>query len=134
MASQRNSGGGADIERFSHVSMIPNDCAATLTCCCPKASCVEKSQAGGTQQVSQFRCTIVKSTYQIVATETRIDRYSFNRSDKGMLANDYSAGEGPGIYSNPARHSVCVNEIMIVNCEGSNTKFSSIMTGSTFHH
>jgi hypothetical protein len=41
-----------------------------------------------------------------------------------MLANDYSAGEGPGIYSNPARHSVCVNEIMIVNCEGSNTTFS----------
>jgi hypothetical protein len=51
-----------------------------------------------------------------------------------MLANDYSAGEGPGIYSNPARHSVCINEIMIVNCEGSNTKFSSLITGSTFHH
>jgi hypothetical protein len=40
--------------------------------------------------------------------------------------NDYSAGEGPGIYSNPARHSVCVNEIMIVNCEGSKQHFLAV--------
>lgn len=113
--------------------MIPNDWAATLSCC-SKTSCVEKSQASPMQQVSQIRCTISKSTYQIVATETRIDRNSSTRSDKRMLANDGSAGDEPGINSNSARHSACVNEIIIITCEGSNTNYSSMITGSTFHH
>jgi hypothetical protein len=115
-----------------YVSMIPNDWAATLTCC-SKTSCVGKSQSSATQQVSQFRCTISKSSYQIVATETRIDRYSLTRNDEGMLANDGSAGDEPGIHSNSARHSVCVKEIIIMNCESSNTNYSSMVTGSTFH-
>jgi hypothetical protein len=51
-----------------------------------------------------------------------------------MLASDCSAGEGPGIYNNSARHSVCVNEIIIVNCEGSSSNYSSMITGSTCHH
>jgi hypothetical protein len=72
--------------------------------------------------------------YQRVAAETSYVRCSFTQGDKGMLANDCSAGEGSGIYSNPARHSVYVNETMIVNCEGSNIKYSSMITGSTFHH
>jgi hypothetical protein len=49
-----------------------------------------------------------------------------------MLANDCSAGEGPGIYSYSARHS-CINGIIIVNYEGSKTDFSSMITDSTFH-
>jgi hypothetical protein len=84
------------------------------------------------QQVSQFRYTILKSTYQIVATETKRIRYSLTRSDKGILANDGSAGDGPGIYSIAGSHSAYVDAIIIVNCEGSNTNYSSIITGSTF--
>jgi hypothetical protein len=113
--------------------MIPNDWEATLTCC-SKASCVEKSQASAMQQVSQFRYTILKSKCQIVAKETKRVRYSLTQSDKGILANDGSAGDGPGIYRNLARHSACVNENIIVNCEGSSSNYSSVITGSTFHH
>jgi hypothetical protein len=49
-----------------------------------------------------------------------------------MLANDGSAGDGPGIYSIAGSHSAYVDAIIIVNCEGSNTNYSSIITGSTF--
>jgi hypothetical protein len=80
------------ISNIFQVSMIPNDWAATLTCC-SKTSCVEKSQASVTQQVSQLRYKILKPTYQIVAAETKRVRYSLTRGDKGMLAKDHSAGE-----------------------------------------
>jgi hypothetical protein len=50
-----------------------------------------------------------------------------------MLANGGSAGDESGIYSISARHSVCVNEIIIINCEGSNTNYSEIAAGSTFY-
>ena len=70
--------------------------------------------------------------YQRVAAET--NRCSLTWGDKGMLVNDCSAGDGSGIYSIAGRNSVCVNEIIIVNCEGSSPNYSSMITGSTFHH
>jgi hypothetical protein len=113
------------ISNIFQVSMMPNDWAATLTCC-SKTSRVEKSQTSVMQQVSQCRCTIVKSTYQLVATETKSIRYSLTRSDKGMLANDGSAGDGSGIYSVAGSRSAYVGAMTIVNCEGLNTNYSSI--------
>jgi hypothetical protein len=72
--------------------------------------------------------------YQRVATEKNQVRYTFTHNHKGMLANDCFAGEGPGIYSNSAKNSVCVNEVIIVNYEGSSSNYSSMISGSTFHH
>jgi hypothetical protein len=62
--------------------------------------------------------------YQRVATKTNVDRHSLVQNQKGMLVNDSSAGEGSGIYNYPARHSICFNEITIVNCQGLNTNYS----------
>jgi hypothetical protein len=51
-----------------------------------------------------------------------------------MLVNDCSAGGGSGIYSIAGSRSAYVDAMIVGNCEGSNTNYSSIMTGSTFHH
>jgi hypothetical protein len=51
-----------------------------------------------------------------------------------MIANGGSAGDGLGIYRNPARQSAYVNGIILLNCEGPSKKYSSMITGSTFHH
>jgi hypothetical protein len=82
-------------------------------------------------EVSSFHCMIWRSTN---TKSSRRVRYSFTQNHKEMLANDCFAGEEPGIYSNPARHSACVNEIIIMNCEGSSSNYSSMITGSTFRH
>jgi hypothetical protein len=51
-----------------------------------------------------------------------------------MLANDCSAGEGPFIYSYSVGRLVCINEIIIVNCEGFNANYRPMINGSTFQH
>jgi hypothetical protein len=51
-----------------------------------------------------------------------------------MLENDCSAGEGSGIYSITASHPACIDAMIIVNCEGTNTDHPLTLTGSTIHH
>lgn len=51
-----------------------------------------------------------------------------------MLEKDYSAGEGLGIYSIAASYSACVDAMIIVNCEGTNTDDPLTLTGSIFHY
>jgi hypothetical protein len=113
--------------------MILNDWAATLTCCWKTLLSRIISPLRHKRSV-HFIAWFEGQSIPRVAAERNHVRYYFTQNHKWMLANDCSAGEGPGIYSNPARHSVCVNGIIIVNCEGSSSNYSSMRIGSTFHH
>jgi hypothetical protein len=61
-------------------------------------------------------------------------QYNLSQNWKGVLENGCSAGEASGIYSIEANHSVCVDAMIIVNCEGTNTDDPLIAARSTFHH
>lgn len=60
--------------------------------------------------------------------------YSLADKSKGILANDCSAGEGSGFYSAAAGYSACVDVMVVLNYEGTNTDDSPIAARSTFHY
>jgi hypothetical protein len=115
-----------------HVSMVSNDWAPTLTSW--RIDYWEKLGFNDVRGQLILLHDLEVNPYQRVAVETNHTWHFLFQNHKGIIVNDGTAGQGPGIYSYSASHSLCVNKIIMFNCEGSNTNFSSMMTDSTFHH